>query len=76
MELATGLVQQAVEADPEGDNIKAQLSFVAYALATAASPEQQLGALKHADHLVSNARCRCNPFTSFCIHARNFLTHW
>eukprot|EP01043_Picozoa_sp_COSAG02_P022481 COSAG02_NODE_1170_length_14123_cov_9.614946_6_plen_166_part_00 len=60
MELATELVQQAVEADPEGDNIKAQLSFVAYALATAATPHEQFSALEHAEHLVSNPRYHCS----------------
>lgn len=56
MELATHLVQQAVEADPHGDNIKAQLSHIAYALATATTPQQQLVALEHAEHLVNDAR--------------------
>ena len=56
MELATYLVQQAVEADPHEDNTKAQLSHVAYTLATAATPHQQLVALEHAERLVNNAR--------------------
>jgi hypothetical protein len=51
MELATELVQQAVAADPGGDNVKAQLSFVAYSLATATTPQLQADALEHAQGL-------------------------
>lgn len=51
MELATELVQQAVAADPAGDNVKAQLSFVAYSLATATTPQLQADALEHAQGL-------------------------
>jgi hypothetical protein len=58
MELATELVQQAVYADPDGDNIKAQLSHVAYTLATATTPQQQLAALEQAENIVRQSSSR------------------
>lgn len=76
MKLAASLVQQAVQADPGGDNLKAQLSHVAYTLATAAMPQEQLGALEHAKRLVTKQamiRLRRLPIVLTLIHTYVYI---
>lgn len=74
MELATELVQQAVYADPDGDNTKAQLSHVAYTLATATTPQQQLAALEQAENIVRRPSSRF-VLSSYVHHHHSTVLH-